>query len=436
MKFYIKTLGCKLNRYDSDQLAHRLIENGLINSEDAQETDFIVVNSCTVTNSADHKSRQAITNLKKQSPNAKVIVMGCGTKSNARQFQEKTEVDFVSGEQEKIMEYVEKAMSLKKIPLEGDTGGVQPQGKQIDDFSQSTNTPQPPQGDSGTRTRTNIKVQNGCDNYCSYCIIAFVRGDSESLPSKEIIQEIKQKETEGFQEIVITGINIGAYGAPLTTQVQKNTFAELLEEILEKTKIPRIRLSSIGPQYFNDKLIHVLKNPRICQHLHLSIQSCSNTVLKRMNRPYTVEDVIELAKKLREKIPDIALTSDIITGFPEETDAEHHETLANLEKINLMKTHIFPYSVRQGTAAAKMKQVPHKIKMERKKDLAKLAKKMRKDFLNKQVGKTKKVLFELKNKKGLWEGYTDNYIRVQISSEENLENKIRTIQLTKENVLY
>lgn len=421
MKFYIKTLGCKLNRYDSDQLAEQLILRGFEISADTNNVDLLVVNSCTVTNSADHKSRQAITHLKKQSPKAKVIVMGCGTKSNAEQFQKKEEVDFVSGNQEEILEYVNNSATLRLLKCDTST-------KKSFDKLRMTQT-------NFERTRANIKVQNGCENYCSYCIIAFVRGDSESLPSHKIIKEIQKKEAEGFQEIVITGINIGAYGASLTTRPEENTLAELLEEILEKTSIPRIRLSSIGPQYFSNKLIKVLENTRICQHLHLSIQSCSNSVLKRMNRPYTIESVIKLAAKLRKVMPDIALTSDIITGFPEETDAEHQETLQKLEKVKLMKTHIFPYSVRNGTVAAKMQQVPQKKTMERKQDLAKANLKMRKDFIKDQIGKTKKVLFEFKNKQGYWQGYTDNYIRVRIKSEENLENQIREIQLSQKDIV-
>ena len=417
-----------MNRYDSDELAKKLVNLGLKESETAENVNLLIVNSCTVTNSADHKSRQAITNLKKQAPNAKVIVMGCGTKNDADQFKKKEEVDFVSGEQEEILEYVEKALIRKSPPDKGDLGGLKPEGK--------LKSPNPLYQGGYKRTRANIKIQTGCDNYCSYCIIAFVRGESQSVPKDKIIEEIRTKEKEGFQEIVITGINIGAYGSSLTTKPEENTLKELLEEILEKTNIPRIRLSSIGPQYFTDDLIKLLNHPRICQHLHLSIQSCSNSVLKKMNRPYVIEDVIELAKKLRQEMPDIALTSDIITGFPEETNEEHRETLENIQKIRLMKTHIFPYSVREGTVAAKMQQVPHKIKMERKKDLTQIAEKMRQEFISQQIGKTKKVLFELKNKEGMWEGYTDNYLRVQIKSGENLENVIREIKLTKENAVF
>lgn len=407
-----------MNRYDSDKLAEELLSLGIAQTEKIEDADFLIVNSCTVTNSADHKSRQAITHLKRQAPNSKVIVMGCGTKSDAEQFSKKKEVDLVSGEQGEILKFIVKAVSCE--PQASREKLLTAHGSWLT---------------ASSRTRANIKIQNGCDNYCSYCIIAFVRGDSESVPTEEIIEEILEKERQGFQEIVLTGINIGAYGASLTTKPEENTLEELLEEILEKTTIPRIRLSSIGPQYFTDKLIQTLKNPRICQHLHLSIQSCSNEVLKKMNRPYTIESVIKLAKKLKKHMPDIALTSDIITGFPEESDKNHQETLKNIQKIKLMKTHLFPYSVRKGTVAAKMQQVPHQIKMQRKKDLSKIAEKMRSEFIDQQTGKTKKVLFEIKNKKGLWEGYTDNYTRVQIESKKNLENRILEIEISKENVI-
>lgn len=397
-----------MNYHDSEELADKLVQAGFLQTEKVEEADFVIVNTCTVTHSADRKSRQSVMHLKKLNPETKVIVMGCGVEVNAGHFKEKGEVGLVSNEMGEIVRYIIKNYELRITNNKKETENLQ------------------------SRTRTNIKIQTGCDNYCSYCIIPFARGKSESIPENKIIAEIQKKEKLGFKEIIITGINIGAYGASLTTKAEENTFAKLLNNLLIQTNIPRIRLSSIGPQYFSDELIEMLTNPRICQHLHLSIQSGSNAVLKRMNRTYTIESVIELAEKLRIKIPEIALTSDIIVGFPEETEQEFEESLENLEKIKLMKTHIFPYSVRKGTVATGMKQIEHKVKMERKQRLNEIAKKMRNDFIESQIGKSKKVLFELRNKNGLWEGYTDNYIRVGIESEENLENKIREIKLKYE----
>lgn len=411
MNFFIKTLGCKVNYHDSENLSELLKQSNFNQVEEEKKADFLIINSCTVTHTADHKSRQNITHFQKLNPKGQIIVMGCGVKIDPEQFQAKTGVGLVSNDFEKIVNYMKEFTT---------------QNPEVEKKRKETKLK------IKNRTRTNIKIQTGCDNYCAYCIIPFARGKSQSRPKAEIIQEIQKKEKEGFQEIVITGINIGAYGASLSTKPKENKFAELLEEILEKTKIPRIRLSSIGPQYFSTKLIEVLKNPRICQHLHLSIQSGSNATLKRMNRTYSIESVLELAEKLREKMPDIALSSDIIIGFPGETDLEFQETVNNLQKIKLMKTHLFPYSIRSGTQAAMMAQVEHQVKMRRKKELTELAEKMRLDFLKSQFGKTKEVLFETKNKTGLWEGYTDNYIRIKLLSEQDLENKIKKIQLNQE----
>lgn len=418
MYFFIKTLGCKLNRYDSDQLSEALKKINLQETEKSNEADLLIINSCTVTNNADHKSRQAISSLVKINPHARIIVMGCGTKNNKTQFQN---VDLISNDQAEIISFVktreDKHQTVDRLEKNKHHSTL--------NFQSPINY----------RTRANIKIQTGCENYCSYCIIPFTRGSSESILKNDILKEITEKEKIGFKEIIITGINIGAYGASLTTKPNENKLAELLIEILEKTKIPRIRLSSIGPQYFNPKLIQVLKNPRICQHLHLSIQSASNTVLKRMNRSYSIESVIELSEELRKIIPDIALTSDIIVGFPEENGTEHLETLENLQKIKLMKTHLFPYSIRKKTVAATMRQIPNTIKIERKKSLEKIALQMRLDFIKNQIGKEKLVLFEQKNKQGLWEGYTDNYIRIKIKSENDFKNQIKKIILTGKNII-
>ena len=329
MNVYIKTLGCKLNQYDSGKLLELLEENEIKTTNNPENAKVIIINTCTVTHSADHKSRQSIAHLKKFSPTAKVVIMGCGAEIDAEQYKKRKEVDLVSNNEEKIIKYIKTKSSELKATRKSKIN------KQHNEVNELWN-----RSKNNKRTRAIIKIQNGCENFCSYCIIPFTRGHSINVSEEEIINEIKKKENQGSQEIVITGINIGAYGAPKTTEPNKNRLTDLLKLILEQTNIPRIRLSSIGPQYFTDKLIQTINNPRICQHLHLSIQSGSNNVLKKMNRPYSIDSVIELVLKIRKQIPDIAITSDVIVGFPEETDTDFAETLQNLKKIKLAKTRI------------------------------------------------------------------------------------------------
>jgi len=262
------------------------------------------------------------------------------------------------------------------------------------------------------RARALVQIQDGCDNYCAYCAIAAARGRSKSHAAEDIIAEVHRYEKQGFTEVMLTGINIGAYGASSTKKPEENKLAELLEQILDETKIQRIRLGSLGPQYFSEKLFQILQNSRICRHIHLSIQSGSDSVLKRMGRRYSVEDVERVIKRLQKNIPGVAVTTDIIVGFPEEMEAEFKETLDFVKRNKLAKIHVFPYSVRPNTLAAKMKQVPENVKKERAKKLEKFGLELRRQFIQSQLGKAASVLWRKELKPGLWEGLTDNYLKI------------------------
>ena len=279
------------------------------------------------------------------------------------------------------------------------------------------------------RSRALTQVQDGCDNYCAYCIIAAARGASKNRKMGDIMDEIKKHSKNGYNEVVLTGINVGAYGCKSTKNPEESKFAELLETILNKSKIPLIRISSLGPEYFNEKLFDILKNPRICRHIHLSIQSGSTSVLERMKRNYTAKDVENVIKRLKKEIPGIAITTDIIVGFPEETDKEFKETMDFVKQNPLAKAHIFPYSIRKNTLAEKMEQVDDKIKKNRAKKLQKLADKQRKEFIEGQIGKKVQVLWENDN-----EGLSDNYIKVKSDKKHNIKSvseEVLTKKMTK-----
>ncbi|MBU0727224.1 tRNA (N(6)-L-threonylcarbamoyladenosine(37)-C(2))-methylthiotransferase MtaB [Patescibacteria group bacterium] len=403
MKIALKMTGCKNNRYELDQILRWAIGNQIpvVKEEDA---DYCIINTCTVTHVADKKSRQMVRRTKNNNKELKTIVFGCGARMQREDFEKIMEVDYLLPDMQSVIEFLEENLDICRG---GDVNA--------------------PTGDERSRVLT--QVQDGCDNYCTYCIIAAARGKSQSREFEDIIDEINEHYKNGYNEVVLTGINIGAYGASSTKKPEESRFAELLELILEKTDIPRIRISSLGPEYFSEDLFEVLQNPRICRHIHLSIQSCSDTVLERMKRNYTVKDVENVIKRLKKDIPGVAITTDIIVGFPEETEKEFKETMDFVKKNPLAKAHVFPYSIRKNTLAAQMEQVDDDTKKKRAKELQKLADKQRKDFIKSQIGKKISVLWENND-----EGLTDNYIRVKNTQDKEPFSESAT-GLTKENVL-
>ncbi|MBN2096467.1 tRNA (N(6)-L-threonylcarbamoyladenosine(37)-C(2))-methylthiotransferase MtaB [Candidatus Peregrinibacteria bacterium] len=401
MKICLKMTGCKNNRYELDQVILWCAQNGAELVTDDREADFCVINTCTVTHVADKKSRQLIRKTKNANPNLKTIVFGCAARMQKEGFKKIKETDYLLGDLSDVIAFLQK--KLKKI-----------EKKEV-----KTDLP--------SRARALVQIQDGCENFCTYCIIARARGRSKNRPANDIIDEISRHSKNGFNEVVLTGINIGAYGASKTTKPDESRLAELLTDILNRTTIQRIRLSSLGPQYFNDELFTVLKNPRLCRHIHLSIQSGSDTVLKRMNRYYTVADAEGVIQRLKRDIPGIAITTDIIVGFPEETDTEFKETLDFVKRNPLAKIHVFPYSIRPDTLAAAMKQIPDNVKKERVKKLQSLAGKQRREFIEDQLGKTVSVLWEKEN-----EGLTDHYIRVK---GKGVVRSVTTVKLMKKNII-
>jgi threonylcarbamoyladenosine tRNA methylthiotransferase MtaB len=281
------------------------------------------------------------------------------------------------------------------------------------------------------KTRANIKVQTGCNNFCTYCIVPYLRGKPVSIPIQDVINSINKKTQKGFKEVILSGINIGKY------QSNKHGLVGLIKFILRNTNIPRLRLSSINPEDINNELIELFKDNRLCNHLHLSLQSGSNTVLKRMGRKYSTQQYKRIVTNVRQIDQYFGITTDVIVGFPGENDKEFNESLIFIADIEFLKIHIFKYSKRNGTAAAKMSsQISPDIKKRRVDILKKMTDTSRADFLNKNISRIYPILFELKNSKGEYFGYSPNYIRIKKSSKSKLTNSIKEVKIKKENIIY
>lgn len=428
--------GCKNNRYELNQIILWAAKNVVELVTDESEADFCVINTCTVTHVADRKSRQLIRKTKNHNPRLKTIIFGCGARVQKEEFKRICEIDYLLPDLPTVLGFLGEQLTEARSRNSQITSD---HSRRRDWLCRSpTNSTEsfgsiPPSSDemgdtTSTRSRALVQVQDGCDNFCAYCITVLARGRSKNRPEDEIIAEINDRVKEGYNEVVLTGINIGAYGCSKTTKPEESKLAELLQAILDKTDIQRIRLTSMGPEYFfhesgarnqepaykfNNQLFEILKNTRICRHIHLAVQSGSDEVLKKMRRNYTVKQMDRIISRLTKDIPGIAITADVIVGFPEETDADFKKTVDFVRLNKLAKTHVFPYSARKGTAAAEMEQIADKVKKKRAKKLQQIADKFRKEFIGSQIGKKASVLWEKESRLGLLEGLTDNYIRVR-----------------------
>lgn len=410
------TLGCKVNQYETNAIAQKFIEKGYTIVENGQKADIYVINTCTVTNMSDRKSRQILRRVKEYNKQAIVIACGCYAQVSKKELEKIPEIDIVLGNNEKaqiityVEEFTENHIKQNKINDIMNT-------KEFVDFGDIT---------FSEKTRAVIKIQDGCDRFCSYCIIPYARGRVRSRKPKNIISEISKIAEKGIKEVVITGIHIASYGKDFKENYK---LIDLLEEINKIQGIQRIRLGSIEPLLITEQFIERLKKlEKICHHFHLSLQSGCNETLKRMNRKYTIEEFMEIVKILRNTYKDVNLTTDIIVGFPGETDEEFSTTYEFLQKIKFYKMHIFKYSPRKGTKAATMeKQINGEIKERRSKKLIELSNKNQLEYNNQYIEKQVEVLFE-EEKDGKYEGHTQNYIKVYCKTKEKLDNKIKIVK--------
>lgn len=401
------TLGCKVNQYDSDAMRSLFLREGYRAAEEEEEADVYVINTCSVTSIGDRKSRQMVRRIRREHPRAVIAVAGCYAQLAPDVFEAMGDVDVIVGAQNRshIVEYVEQANKQKKV-----VNAV----SDIMHVTEFENLSVDPEGE--IKTRAFIKVQEGCDNYCTFCIIPFARGKLKSRKQEDAVQEVRQLVEKGYREIVLTGIHLGNYGKDLH---DGTSLATLVDELLKIPNLLRIRMGSIESVELSDELIHLIKEePRVCRHLHLPIQAGSDSVLRRMNRHYRLPEYKKLIADLREQIPDLALTTDLIVGFPGETEENFKETLDTLRELQFSGIHVFPYSQRTGTPAATFPhQIPGDVKKDRVHRVQELEREISQEYRSRFIKKRVQVLVE-EEKNGYFEGLSDEYIRVFIKNRD------------------
>ena len=415
MKVYFYTLGCKVNQYETQEMSELLEKSGYTIIYNATQADVAVVNSCTVTAESVRKTRQIIRKIKKQNPNIITVLTGCASQAEPQIAEDLPEVDILMGNRSNteivaaLDEFISKNSFVDRRTehLVGDLFV----GCGISRFD--------------GHTRAFLKIQDGCDRFCSYCLIPTARGRSRSKPLENIDRELKALADNGYKEIVFVGINLSDYG--------KNTPYSLPDALALAEKyenIKRVRLGSLEPDHITDEMICRLKElSKLCPQFHISVQSGCDGVLEAMNRHYTAKEYEELAKKLRATFPDAAITTDVLVGFPTESEEDFNTTVEFVKRIGFEKVHVFPYSVREGTKAAKMEQLTKAVKEERASKLSETAEKIRENYLKSQLGKTVKVLFEAE-KDGYCEGYTENYTPVKVFDKRNCQGELLNVRIT------
>ena len=435
------TLGCKTNQYETNGMMQKFIEAGYEICDLQDNPDIYVVNTCTVTNIADRKSRQSLRRIKNKN-NTIIVAVGCYAQIAKEELQKMPEIDIVLGNSEKkdIVEYVEKFLKIQpqivankkmqpKVVVNNITknndsryalvevGDISTQ-KEYDEYGCVTYT---------KRSRTEIKIQDGCNNFCTYCAIPFARGRIRSRKKENVLKEVEILAKQGIKEIVLTGIHIASFGKDFEEEYK---LIDLLEDLNKIDGIERIRLGSLEPTIITDEFVKRLsKLEKVCNHFHLSLQSGCNETLKRMNRKYTTEEFKQVTERLRKYFKDVNLTTDIIVGFPGETEEEFNTTYKYLESIAFYKMHVFKYSKRDGTVAAKMpNQIDGLVAEERSKKLIELSEKNMEEYNSKYIGKELEVLFE--EKQGdFWVGHTKNYMVIKVKTDKDLENKSITTKV-------
>ena len=416
MKIAFVTLGCKVNQYETAVLEGLFGENGFEITEDADTADVCVVNSCTVTASADQKSRQALRRLRRRNPGAVLVLTGCYPQASPDRAAALPEADIVTGTRDRrnLLPLVQNFLKTRERTVD-----VRPHDR--------SETFEPMRADRiPGHTRAFVKIEDGCEQYCSYCAIPFARGPVRSKPPEEIRSELARLAAAGHREIVLSGVNLPCYGRDLGLRL-----IDAVEAACSVPGIDRIRLGSLEPERLTEEdAARMAAQPRVCDQFHLSLQSGCDETLRRMNRRYTAAEYAAQAALLRRYFPNAALTTDVMTGFPGETEEEFAASLAFVRSVGFAKVHVFPYSRRPGTRADRFPgQLTREVKEERAARMSAAAEESRRTFLLGQLGRCEQVLFE-DRAGGLWHGYTTNYTPVFLSSEEPLHNALRTVRLT------
>jgi len=416
------TLGCKVNQYETEAVLEIFQNNGYNIVDFKEMSDVYVINTCTVTNVSDRKSRQMIRKAKLNNNKAIVVMMGCYSQVSADEAKNLKDVDIIIGStgKNKILEYIDNFKQKKeRLVFVEDLK----KEKKFDDFSINTYK---------DNTRAYVKIQDGCNRYCSYCIIPYARGEIRSRDYKSVLEEVERLSHDGFKEIILTGIHLASYGK----DKKDMDLLELVKKIVLVPGIERIRLGSLEPAIIDKKFIEVAKNTeKLCKHFHLSLQSGSDSVLKRMNRRYTTKEYYEKVKLIKDNIPGVSLTTDIIVGFPGETNEEFDETMNFIESVGFLKVHVFKFSARKGTKAAEFtNKVNPVIKDKRSKEAIQLVDKMSLRFKENYIGKKIDIIIEqeVSDKKGYLIGTTDNYLKVIVEGNIDIyKGKICNVKLRK-----
>ena len=409
------TLGCKVNTYESNAMLKIFNEAGYQEVDFKQVADVYVINTCTVTNTGDSKSRQMIRKAIRKNPKATICVVGCYSQTAPEEIEKIEGVGVVLGTQYRsdIVKYVDEHLETGELVIKVDNvmNLRKFEDLNIDRFK---------------NTRAFLKIQDGCNNFCTYCIIPYARGRVRSRQKESVLNQAQRLVDNGYVEIVLTGIHTAGYGEDLDDY----SFYELLVDLVKIKGLKRLRISSIETSQISDEIIDLIgSNEIIVDHLHVPLQAGSDATLKRMNRKYTTSQYLEKINKIRNYLPNIAFTTDVIVGFPGESDEEFEETYNFIKEVNYSELHVFPYSPRRNTPAAKMKdQVDDKIKHERVNRLLELSKELNRDFALKQIGKTLKVLFEKRDGDYLV-GHASDYLKVRVKTTDNLIGEIVEVKI-------
>lgn len=412
-------LGCKVNQYESEAIAELFAEKGYEIVGIDEEADVYVINTCTVTNFGDKKSRQLIRKVKRQNENAIVAVVGCYAQTAPKELMEIAGVNLVIGTKDR-------AQIVEMVEQYDRANGVE---NHVSDIMKERVFEPLSIQKLANRTRAYLKIQDGCSQYCSYCIIPYARGPIRSREPQEVVAEVKRLAENGFKEVVLTGIHVASYGKDR----RDTSLLDILKQVHEVEGIERIRFSSIEPNVVTEEFAQTMATlPKVCDHFHLSLQSGCDKTLKEMNRKYDTEKYRQAAATLRKYLPKVALTTDIIVGFPGETEEDFRESYAFAEEIGFAKIHVFPYSPKRGTpAAARKDQLLNAVKAERSHTLIQLSDKMAAEFLVDAVGTDAEVLYERAVGDGIYEGHTTNYMKVHGRSEVDLTNRICKTHITR-----
>ncbi len=417
MKVCVTTLGCKVNQYESQAMLSQLTAHGFQVCGPKEPADVILINSCTVTSASDHKVRQILHKARREHPGAVIVLTGCMPQAFPEQAEALSDADIVLGNRNRasllphILQYLSTRQRIVEIAPHTSEDAFEPMA--VDTFHE--------------RTRAFLKIQDGCNRFCSYCIIPYARGRVRSKPLCDIQKEIAQLGENGYKEVVLTGINLSAYGQDLGLHL-----CDAVETACADPNIQRVRLGSLEPEQLQGPVLERLaRQEKLCPQFHLSLQSGCDATLHRMNRHYTASEYRTIVQDLRRIFPNAAITTDIMVGFPEETDAEFAENLAFAREIGFAKAHVFAYSRRPGTRAGDAPdQVPKRVKEKRSQEMIAVTKASQQEFFQSQLHMVQPVLLEQENAPGQWEGYTPNYTPVLVCADGSYAGQILAVRLT------